>query len=42
MTDVLNSLLAYHKGHALNIATTYFTMGERQLRLNSNMVQCSK
>jgi hypothetical protein len=42
MTDVLDSFLAYHKSHALDIATTYFNMVEQRYRLNSNMVQCSK
>ncbi len=42
MTDVLNSFLAEHKEQVLDIATVYFSVGERQLGLNSKMVQCSK
>ncbi len=31
MAEVLNDLLAHHKGHALDIATAYFTVGGWQL-----------
>ena len=34
MADVLNIFLSEHKGRTLDIATSYFNVGERQLRLN--------
>ncbi len=30
MTDILNALLARHRGRSLDVATAYFTVGRRQ------------